>query len=199
MRDIFIIGAGHGGILKGKYQTDPKKGKQFDHGKYGIAYEGEINRDVASHVYNFAKTEGIKVIYPFYSEVDIPLSLRVDIVNSITETYGSDRVLYLPLHSNAGNGNGFEAWTSPGDTDADPLAELLITLFEEKFPYIKVRKDTCDVGNPDSDKEAKFYELINTICPTILPEWLFFEQAHPLFILFLNRISTIFTEIKQTK
>jgi N-acetylmuramoyl-L-alanine amidase len=176
MDKLFIVGAGHGGVVQGVSVTDPEKEKFYDHGENGFAIEGFINRNVKGYVVSIGGSSGFNVIDPFRTEMDIPLDLRSQIVNDITLKYGKKNVLYIPLHSNKGKGTGFEIWTSPGDTPADPFASLFAKIFEKKFPGIKIRSDYCDDGKADVDKESKFYELVNTLCPTILPEWLFYDN-----------------------
>jgi N-acetylmuramoyl-L-alanine amidase len=98
----------------------------------------------------------------------------VDIVNDFGVEYGKENVLYMPHHANAGKGEGFEIFTSPGDTPADPFAKLYATIFKRRFPDIKFRHGYTD-GKMEADKEKPFYELRMTKPPTILPEWNFFD------------------------
>ncbi|MDQ9823580.1 hypothetical protein RFZ44_09590, partial [Acinetobacter sp. 163] len=69
------------------------------------------------------------------------------------------------------NGTGWEAYTTPGDTDADLLASCLYEeatkVFGARTPLLKVRTDLTD-GDPD--KEANFYLLKKTSCPAVLTE-----------------------------
>ena len=91
--------------------------------------------------------------------------------NSIHKKYGN--AVLISLHSNAGGGTGFEVWTSYGQTRSDKFAELLIDQFSVDFPDITTRIDTRD---GDKDKEAAFYILKWTQCPSILPECLFYDN-----------------------
>jgi N-acetylmuramoyl-L-alanine amidase len=45
-------------------------------------------------------------------------------------------------------------------------------MFSEKFPHTAMRADKSD---QDPDKESKFWMLVQSKCPAILPEWLFFD------------------------
>lgn len=76
---------------------------------------------------------------------------------------------FLSLHCNAARrpAHGFEVWTSPGQTEADPLATALAISYANEFPGRTFRKDTSD-GDPD--KEARFTVLTATRCPAVLFE-----------------------------
>ena len=80
--------------------------------------------------------------------------------------------MLVSLHSNAGGGNGFEVWTSIGQTKSDKYAELLAKQLINDFHDVRMRTDTSD---GDTDKEATFYILKYTNCPAILPECLFYD------------------------
>lgn len=168
---IFILDAGHGGMIKGKYVTAPKK--MYDHGVNGIAYEGVINRKVKDMVMLRARVVGYNVIDITNTEMDLDLDNRVNMANDIAREYGASNCLYISLHCNAGKGTGFEIWTSVGQTKSDFFADLFGQVFSEEFPEISFRKDVSD---GDVDKESNFYVLKNTDCPAILPEWLFFDR-----------------------
>lgn len=174
MKDkIFILGSGHGGMISGVSMTNPKMGKYYKFPNGEIAYEGVINRLIKHEVIKAMTTAGLKTFDVCPTEMDIELDARCDIVNTICREYGNDRCIYIPLHSNAGGGRGFEIWTSPGQTRSDVYATTYFKTFSDHFPHIKTRQDTCD-GDPD--KESKFYELINTRCSALLPEFLFFDN-----------------------
>ena len=173
MDKIFILDAGHGGMINKEYQTAPKK--MYDHGAGMIAYEGVINRQVKKRVMLRAEAYGYRVIDITNTQMDLPLAVRVDMANRICDAYGKENCVYISLHSNAGKGEGFEIWTSVGQTKSDYYASLFAQIFMDTFPNIKVRKDTSD---DDIDKESNFYVLKWTHCPAILPEWLFFDNIN---------------------
>lgn len=164
-----FIDSGHGGVIDGVYQTAPAK--MFDHGNGEIFYEGVFNRDIAQDLMWELKQRGIPYIDVTASQLDIPLSARVNIINELYKKY-PDAIL-LSLHSNAGGGTGFEVWTSKGQTKSDKYAEILCKELIHSFPDIKFRKDTQD---GDLDKESQFYILKNTNCPAVLPECLFYDN-----------------------
>lgn len=172
-KKVILINPGHGGLVEGIYQTAPKK--MFDHKEGGIAYEGVINRNVANYILSGLKLEEIRCINLCPTELDLPLSIRVEIANRYCDYYGKENVLGIDLHSNAGGGIGFEGWTAPGYTKSDDYMTLFIQVFAEHFPNWKIRTDKSD---NDPDKESPFYMLVNTNCSWILPEWGFFDNLH---------------------
>jgi N-acetylmuramoyl-L-alanine amidase len=170
---IFIIDSGHGGMLGGKYMTDPKMGKFFKHQNGETAYEGVTNRLIKRQVIELLTSSGHKTFDSCPTELDLPLSERCDIINSICRVYGDENCVLISLHSNSGGGTGFEVWTSPGQNKSDEYATVFHNMFVEQLPDIKTRVDKAD---GDIDKESKFYILMNTRCPAILPEFLFFDN-----------------------
>ena len=107
------------------------------------------------------------------SQNDISLKARVAKANSI---YTKDKTgIYVSIHTDAaGNGKedypatGISVFTSPGQTRSDLLAtEVFMGLDTVLGNVTKKRTDKAD-GDPD--KEAHFYVLTATTCPSILIE-----------------------------
>lgn len=166
-----LLDSGHGGMINGVYQTAPAK--MFVHKDGTTAYEGLLNRYVKKYVMGLMDKEGVQYVDVCPTDLDVSLETRCDVINDYCDLYGKDNCLLISLHSNAGNGNGFEIWTSPGQTKSDQYATKFYNEFHLKFPKIIGRKDESD---KDPDKESKFFILVNTDCPSILPEWLFFDN-----------------------
>lgn len=81
--------------------------------------------------------------------------------------------LFLSIHANSASNpsaHGFEVWTSPGWTPADPIATKIFVSVREAFPNLAGRVDSSD-GDPD--KESRFYVLVNTNMPAVLVETAF--------------------------
>lgn len=168
---IILIDAGHGGVIDGKYQTAPDK--MYVHPNGMVAYEGVINRQVKDYVLKLLTYYNIKHIDVCPTDLDIDLDTRVNVINNYCDEFGANNCLLLSLHCNGGGGDGFEIWTSPGATRSDIYATAFMKEFHLSFPDIKLRKDESD---GDVDKESPFYILVNSKCPAILPEWLFFDN-----------------------
>ena len=77
------------------------------------------------------------------------------------------------IPTNAGGGEGYEVYTSPGQTKSDAIAEVFIQAIGEELPDHPLRSDPLD---GDKDKEAKFYVLENTKCPAVLVEVAFMDN-----------------------
>ena len=112
---------------------------------------------------------------------DVSLLERVHRVNVKCQSHGASNVLLVSIHCNAaGNGRewksarGWEAWTSPGQTKGDELAECLYESALEIFaPGTPIRSDW---GDGDFDKENHFTRLSKTMCPAVLTENFFMDS-----------------------
>lgn len=181
MKDLtFLIGSGHGGMLRGVYQTDPKIGKFYRFPDGQTSYEGVINRLIKKQVMEYLTQGGFRAVDVCPTEADLSLYTRCAIINSLCNEFGAHKCLLIDLHSNAGGGRGFEIFTTIGKTQSDVYATIFASIFRKFFPGIPVREDQSD-GDPD--KESKFYMLVNSSCPAILTEFLFFDNAEDWFLL----------------
>jgi len=169
-----ILDNGHGCDTKGKRSPE---GFLCDEGH--ALYEYEFNRDVVSRIVDLI-VEGKDCYNISYTllvpeEEDISLRERVNRVNAI---YAGDRSCYLvSVHANAGGGNGWEVFTSVGETMSDEIAEVFGEEATKAFPEFRMRRDIAD---GDFDKEAHFYVLKRTNCPAILTENFFMDTEKDL-------------------
>lgn len=176
-RYLWCLDSGHGGkTADGTYLTAPAK--MYEHSPAEIFYEGVFNRLIKDALLRDLWKEGIDTIDVCPTELDLPLDVRVNIINSIYKKY--ENAVLISLHSNAGGGTGFEVWTSYGQNRSDKFAQLFGVQCLRDFPDIKFRTDTRD---GDMDKEAAFYILKHTNCPSILPECLFYDNYHDYLLL----------------
>ena len=160
---LWIIDNGHGYDTAGKCSPEWADGSKL--------YEYEFNRDVASLIGYECRMNGIKFKMLVPEAKDISLSERVRRVNELCEKYG-DCVL-ISIHANAGGGTGWEAFTSKGNTKSDEICEVFYEEATHEFgKEWRIRKDTTD---GDSDKEAQFTLLRQTICPAIITENFFMD------------------------
>lgn len=164
-KPIIILDNGHG------METPGKRSPIWDDGKQ--LFEYEFNRDVVRRIsaaLNERKIENV-ILVPEWN--DIPLADRAKRANDIAKGNKGGAIL-ISVHANAGGGTGWEVYTSPGQTKADPLATMLYNEAEKEFAPDgwKMRADHFD-GDPD--KEAQFYILTKTTCPAVLTENFFMD------------------------
>lgn len=167
---LILMDPGHGGLIKGVYQTAGKRSPKFDDGS--VLYEGVNNRDNVNRFIAALKTEGIDCVDIVKSNKDIPLQDRVAAANELAKTR---KCLYISVHSDAaGDGvswhpaSGVSVYTSVGQTESDKFAEVLLNELAINFGNkVKWRTDKTD---GDGDKEENFYVLKNTSCPAVLIE-----------------------------
>ena len=139
---------------------------------------------------------GYNVIRVVPEENDISLSTRISRINKLCDTYGVSNCIVISIHNNAaGNGDkwynatGFEAYTSPGKTKSDKLAEFICQ--EIELEGITLRKDVSD---GDLDKEEYFGILTKTYCPAVLTENMFMDSVED--VKYLNSLDGLFTLLK---
>lgn len=166
MDKIILLDNGHGQETPGKRSPVWKDGRQL--------FEWEFSRDIVSRIISKCCRAGIRAVKLVPETFDVPLEERCKRANM---WYGrcNGNCIVVSIHANAGGGTGFEVFTSPGQTKADPIATKLIEQLQKDFPEIKMRKDMTD-GDPD--KEAGFYILKHTKVPAILAENLFMDNEN---------------------
>jgi N-acetylmuramoyl-L-alanine amidase len=118
------------------------------------------------------------------SDMYVSLEERVRQANETGGHTGKAKVdLFLSFHINASENpkaQGFEVWTSIGDTAADPIATAIFNFLQEAMPNTPARVDYDD-GDPD--KETNFYVLRNTLMPAVLIEFEFISNdARAVFL-----------------
>lgn len=165
----WILDAGHGGERNGVYATAPAKMHIFGDGME--IREGVINRAITKLLYQKLQREGINFALVYDDVEDTPLKERVDIADRLYAK--NPNCIYLSIHSNAGQGKGFEVFTSKGQNKSDKVAYFFCEKYKEHFPYFAFRDDQAD---GDADKEEDFYVLRKTDCPALLVENLFFDN-----------------------
>ena len=164
---LWILDNGHGGIIDGVYQTAGKRSPIWADGTQ--LFEGEFNRAIVKRIAKYCDKNNIDYINLVNTNEDVPLSTRVKMANEVYRE--SDKpCIYVSIHANGftdESANGWEVFTSPGETKSDHIATVLYEEVEKEFPLIRMRKDTTD---GDVDKEAKYTVLMDTAMSAILAE-----------------------------
>ena len=155
---MILLDNGHGKDTPGKRSPVWSDGSQL--------FEYEFNRDIVKRIAKSLIDLGIQNVILVPELRDISLSERVIRANKY------DNALLLSIHANAGGGNGWEAYTSPTQTKADPLADIL---YEEARNELIGHKMRIDLSDGDNDKEERFMILTKTKYPAILSENLFMD------------------------
>lgn len=160
-----LIDNGHGAETPGKRSPDGRL-REYLH-----------TRRIAAQLAGALKREGLDAVLLTPEAEDISLKTRIARANKICSHLGASNVCLISIHLNASGcgdwkeAHGWEAWTSPGLTDADLLADSLYEAAANTLPsWVPIRKDMTD-GDPD--KEARFALLTGSHCPACLTENLF--------------------------
>ena len=159
--NTYLLDAGHGGIVNGKYTTAPSKMYTFEDG-YQIL-EGVIVRKIRKYLIELLVPTNISYAIVNHGEGDMGLKKRVSIANELHKKHKN--CVYIAIHCNAGKGTGFEVYTSKGETESDKIAEMWIN------SMVAIFKKKANRGT----KERNFYVLKNTACPAILGETFFMD------------------------
>jgi len=185
MDKIFLLDAGHGGVIDGVYQTAGKRSPVWPDGTQ--YFEGEGNRLIRDEIIKIMKEEGLR--YKIISEgrKDTSLRERVRAANALAKKYGVSNCVYVSIHSNGATASaeGWEVFTSKGQTDSDKYATIIYDEMKKLFPGSKFRSDKWSDG--DVDKESGFTVLSDTICPSILTENFFHTNKNECKSILMNR------------
>lgn len=179
---LWILDNGHGGVIDGVYQTSGKRSPVWPDGE--VLYEGEFNRAIVNRLVDMCRSNNIDYVNLVDTQEDIPLKERPEMANKIAKS--SDKpCIYVSIHANGfsdESANGWEVFTSPGETKSDPIATILYEKAKAEFPERKMRPS---MGDGDPDKEAKFTVLMDTSMPAILSENFFmtnYRECHEILM-----------------
>ncbi len=179
---LWIFDNGHGGIIDGVYQTPGKRSPVWPDGSQ--LSEGEFNRAIVNRLVKLCNQSGIECVNLVDTQEDVPLSERTDKANDIYRKRLDEngKCIYVSIHANGfsdESANGWEVYTSVGETKSDAIATILYQKAVEEFPDEYMRKDAYSDG--DVDKEANFWVLAKTVMPAILSENFFmtnYDNCH---------------------
>ena len=160
-----------------KVMIDPgHAGRNIDPGAVNSGI-GLQEADVALAVSRFLETEltragyEVKLTRTEWEQVETDdLEYRTSLAND----WGAD--LFVSIHCNSAaspSAQGYEVWTSPGDTESDVLATCIYAQIAMEFPD---RTGRADYSDDDPDKESRFYVLVHTEAPACLVEMVFISN-----------------------
>ena len=208
---IVILDNGHGIDTPGKRSPE---GMLTGEGQVAL-HEFEFNRDVVQRISKLLIEEGIQYTLLVPEVYDVPLYERVRRVENEVSNKNFDFFL-ISVHADAFEpnvGTGWSAYTSPGETESDKIAEIFYNVAKKKLKKAKVSftkmvdgklqsiektfnfKFRSDNSDGDQDKEAKFYMLTKTACPAVLTENLFYTNEKDLEFLLSDGGRQIIAEI----
>ncbi len=143
-------------------------------------FEGEFNRAIVDRLMAMCESNNIDAVNLVATPKDISLSERVKTANNLAKS-SEKPCIYVSVHANGfsdESANGWEVYTSPGQTKSDGVATILFEKAMREFKGEYMRQSKTD-GDPD--KEANFYVLIHTSMPAILSENFFmtnYDNCH---------------------
>lgn len=179
---IYILDAGHGGLINGEYTTSGKRSPIWPDGS--VYYEGVGNRDIRKRLAQMLEDKGIHYHYTTVGGLDTSLTKRVNVINSLCDMYGADKCIMISIHSDAFNNPGAFGWsvyTTKGTTKSDPVATIVSEETKKIFApeleahHTRFREDKRD---GDVDQEANFYIIANARCRAILTENFFMTNQY---------------------
>lgn len=166
---MILLDPGHGYNTKGKRSPVWKDGSQL--------FEWEFTRDVVRRLHGKLMLYDVPSMVLVREAYDVSLQERVDRANRIYKE--SKNTFVVSIHGNAapkekqGRAEGWEVWTAPKQTESDKIATII---YDQACITLKDFKMRHDYFDGDPDKEAKFKILIDTKCPAVLTENLFYDN-----------------------
>ena len=123
-RFLWVLDAGHGGIINNKYVTKGKRSPIWDDGTQ--YFEGVGNRNICKKLGKLLLYNNIEFINICDGiEQDITLKERCEIANKIYKK--NKNMIFVSIHSDAFHderANGYSVYTSKGETKSDKIAEV---------------------------------------------------------------------------
>lgn len=141
--------------------------------------EYQWNDEVAKITSDLLNENGIPNVIARSPREKTSLTFPVNVANAMCAGLGADNVLFVSIHVNAAgsgawyNAQGWSIYTTKGKTESDNLATAIYNAAKEVFTDRKFRTDMSD-GDPD--KEADFYVIRKTKCPSVLIEHFFMDN-----------------------
>jgi len=165
-KTLYIVGAGHGGMINGVYQTAGKRSPKPLKSTGKPLYEGVNNRDNARLLVAELTKQGFEAFNLINVETDVPLTQRSNAVNSLCK---GRKCVYIDLHSDGfGDGknwhdaNGFSVFHY---TKASAASKAIAKAVSESLS-VRLNGSMRNRGI----KAANFHSLRETNCVAILIE-----------------------------
>lgn len=147
------------------------------HAPNGNPDPGAVNANTGLRECDVALVVGTKVAAYLETAGCETKVLQSDSLDEICEAANSwPADTFVSIHCNSAvseEANGFEVWTSPGQTAGDDLATCIYQQIMDQFPD---RLGRSDYSDDDADKEARFYVLVHTDAPACLVEMAFISN-----------------------
>ncbi len=157
--------------MAGCVLIDPGHGGDDPGATHGAVTEAALNLQIATRLQVQLVRLGVSVQMTRSRDISLSLAQRVLMEHTLRPA------CFVSLHCNAAtveSARGWEVWTSPGDTGADPLATVLTEAVLPLVPELALRGDYSDA---DLDRESNFYVLRRTACPAVLCEMGFVSNS----------------------
>ncbi len=151
-----LIDPGHGGVFSGAVAGGVK--------------EKDITLTVSYQLFERLRERGVHALMTRMADHELNINLGADLQERCNIEHNIKPALFISIHCNAAsseNAEGFEVFTSPGETPSDATATNIYTYMKADHPHITYRTDYSD-GDPD--KEANFAVLTGTRGPAVLVE-----------------------------
>ena len=189
---LWIFDNGHGGIIDGVYQTPGKRSPVWPDGSQ--LFEGEFNRSIVNRLVELCRSNNIDYVNLVDTQEDISLKERPKMANKLAKS-SEKPCIYVSIHANGfsdESANGWEVFTSPGETKSDSIARVLYEKAKKEFQEYRMR----------GVKEAKFTVLMDTSMPAILSENFFMTNSKECHEILMSesgrdRVATIHFEMIQ--
>lgn len=160
-----------------KVLLDPGHGGKFQGACANGAREADFTLRLAAMLAGYLRIAGYDVSMTRTGDDNLAHTVSEDLEARCAIERKLKPALFVSVHCNAAyapDAQGFEVWTSPGETASDKAAEAIINAFSKAFPSRRIRRDLSD---GDSDKESKFRVLTGTLGAAVLVELGFLTNA----------------------
>lgn len=161
----FLLDNGHGKETPGKRSPVWPDGSQL--------FEWKFNREIVQGIHSKLTLAGISSEILVPEEYDLPLIDRCLRANCF---HSKEYSILVSVHVNATPGaQGWEIWTSKGETTSDLFAEYFCDSAIKYLPDFRMRFERIG-KNEGRDKDKNFKILYGTHGPAVLTENLFMDN-----------------------